>query len=189
MVQKGTINVLIIRPRHKINIADNSILFSPLNMSEFVSSGTTTWKTALKIIRTKCQACQNWHIQIWHQNWIWNCGLVNKQKPPCSHQARGQTPNTIPLSKNATILRSAPPCMAVNKIYLGFSLPDPKKKAICRCHWWIMKTVMWLSAAALNQTCLYHSSPLAHSALTGRRVTVTHVIVIQLRELLTTNLG
>lgn len=129
MVQKGTINVLIIRPRHKINIADNSILFSPLNMSEFVSSGTTTWKTALKIIRTKCQACQNWHIQIWHQNWIWNCGLVNKQRPPCSHQARGQTPNTIPLSKNATIFRSAPPCMAVNKIYLGFSLPDQNEKS------------------------------------------------------------
>lgn len=36
MVQKGTFNVLIIRPRHKINIADNSILFSLLNMSEFV---------------------------------------------------------------------------------------------------------------------------------------------------------
>lgn len=98
-------------------------------MSEFVSSGKTTWKTALKIIRTKCQACQNWHIQIRHQNWIWNCGLVNKQKPLCSHQARGQTPNTIPLSKNATIFRSAPLCMAVNKIYLGFSLPDQKKKS------------------------------------------------------------
>lgn len=38
MVQRGMLNVPIIRTRHKINTVDNSILLCLLNMSEFVSS-------------------------------------------------------------------------------------------------------------------------------------------------------
>lgn len=154
--QKGTFNVLIIRPRHKINIVDDSISFFLLNLSVCF-----LWYECMKkTIATKCQACQTRRIQIRQQNesetasqWISSNSSahatleVKHTKHRSTLWKRSDSP--VSLHRHASQYKQNT---------FGFNRTNQReKKAICRCHLWIMKILMRLSAAVWSPTSLYHS--------------------------------
>lgn len=122
-------NVAIIRPRHKINTVDNSILLCLLNMSEFVSSGTTEWTTALEIIRTKCQACQKPCIQIRRQTGSLTASrLMSGNSCARAHlEVKHQT--RFHFLKMQWFSQSASPCTGANTIYLGWIRQTGEEKS------------------------------------------------------------